>query len=99
MPRCVDFGEDIIVTVYHLRRLFTEFMRLPMMSKTVTLPVKVDTMDQARFINQELRNLLLTLEVGFEVVRENVEGQVTVMMDHDGADIARVVKFMKKAIK
>ena len=95
----MDFGEDIIVTVYHLRRLFTEFMRLPMMSKAVTLPVKVDTMDQARFINQELRNLLLTLEVGFEVVRENVEGQVTVMMDHDGADIARVVKFMKKAIK
>ena len=97
MTRCVDLGEDIIVTVYQLRRLFSEFMRLPIMSKTVALPVMADTMVQARYINQELRNLVIGLEVGFEVVGEG--DQVKVNMDYEGADMAKVVKFLKKVKK
>ena len=97
LTRCVDLGEDIIVTVYQLRRLFPDFMRLPIMSKTVALPVMADTMVQARYINQELRNLVIGLEVGFEVVGEG--DQVKVNMDYEGADMAKVVKFLKKVKK
>ena len=74
-------------------------MRYPVMCKTVSLPVKFVTMDQAIQINQELRDLLYGLQVGFEVLEEDGNGPTKVSMDYEGAEIANIIRNLKRRVK